>query len=112
MFGTIGAKLRSAAGGVYSAAAAASKSKAVRIGAGVVAAGAAVYFAPAIAACVNPKEVCTPKSCYWGLKTCMECAVPETFCQTAIESVKSAMSGVRDRSNGRFKCGFKRFHML
>ena len=62
--------------------------KAAVIGAGVV---AAYYFGPALAECVNPKEVCTDTSRYFGLVTDRTCGVPTTFCQTAMNSVMSGL---------------------
>ena len=68
--------------------------KNVAIGAGVVAAvGAAAYFGgPALAECVNPKEVCTETSRYFGLVTDKTCGVPTTFCRTAINSVANGLN--------------------
>ncbi|HSX26088.1 MAG TPA: hypothetical protein VLE89_03670 [Chlamydiales bacterium] len=92
MFESIKANFSSVAGKAYNAMPAISKRNAA-IGAGVVAAGAAVYFGgPALAECVNPQAVCVETSRYFGLVKDTVCTVPTTFCQTAISSVMSGMN--------------------
>lgn len=90
MFEAIRDSISSVVGKVYNAMPEISKRNAA-VGVGVVAAGAAAYFGgPVLAECMNPTMVCTPVPCdYWG--TCLRCKVPETFCETAINSVVSGM---------------------
>ena len=62
----------------------------IAIGAGIAAFGVGYYFGPAIAECVNPKGVCTTSGYFgWSDTTCK---VPETFCQTAIDSTMDAIN--------------------